>query len=257
MCKQTPVNMVEDQGSIRDFFKDIEFNEEQHEYKVGEQVLTSVSNTIKQYCKPFDAEKAAEFMARREGCSPQHILDKWEQKKIKACDKGHAVHAFGENYVFNKDYPRSTIPEYYLYEQAIVNFWDDIPEHIKLVVVEYQMYSTKYGLAGTSDIILYDTIKKGYIIADYKTNENLFKDPKGRKLLAPFDSLPDTPYSKYTLQLSYYQILFEQMGLNIVGKKIVWLLPDGQYQMYDTPDYTDILKQELNEKQRVNTKSTI
>ena len=71
------------------------------------------------------------------------------------------------------------------------------------------------------------------------------KNFKGKKMLSLFDDLLDMPLNHYQLQLSFYQILFEQIGLKVEGRKIIWLKPDGEYDMYDTEDYTGILKEYL------------
>ena len=64
-------------------------------------------------------------------------------------------------------------------------------------------------------------------------------------MLGPFKDLLDMPLNHYQLQLSFYQILFEQLGLRVESRKIIWVKPTGDYEMYDTQDYTSILKDYL------------
>ena len=55
---------------------------------------------------------------------------------------------------------------------------------------------------GTADIILYNTKTNKYIIADYKTNEDLFKNFKGKKLNGVFSKHLENGYNKYQIQFS-------------------------------------------------------
>jgi hypothetical protein len=111
--------------------------------------------------------------------------------------------------------------------------------------------------AGTADIILYNTKTDKYIIGDYKTNKDLFKNYKGKKMLLPFNGLLDCPLSKYKLQASYYQILLEQMeGVEVEERWVIHLLPDGTYKVHKPEDLTDKLKQELDDNFGDNSEGT-
>ena len=65
----------------------------------------------------------------------------------------------------------------------------------------------------------------------------------GKKMYDPFSNLLDSPYNHYQLQLSLYQLLLEEVGFEVENRHIVWLLPDGEYKIYQTRDFTSILKQ--------------
>ena len=51
------------------------------------------------------------------------------------------------------------------------------------------MYHKKYKFAGTCDTLLYNTHTGKYILTDYKTNEDLFKNFAGERLLHCFSDL--------------------------------------------------------------------
>ncbi len=216
------------------FFKDLTFDEESHTYKVGSKSINySVSGLIKKLTIPFDAQAVSAAMSRTTGMSQDEILQSWETKSKLACKKGNEAHLFGELYPFNRHIKPRTKQE-----QAIVKFWNDIPEHIVPVIMELQMYHKEYMFAGTSDILLYNTKTNNYVLGDYKSNADLFKNYKCKKLLSPFNFLLDNPFNKYQIQLSLYQILLEQLNLKVEKRKIVWLRDDGNYLLYDTQDYT-------------------
>ena len=194
--------MKEMQNKIKEYFKELQFDAQKHSYEVRGKPLTSVSKTIHKYVEKVDFDKIAGFVAKKRGITKAEVLAEWEAKKIASCNQGTLVHTFGENYN-GMQKPTNG------FEEAIVKFWDNIPDYIEPFLFELQMFSETLGIAGTSDIILFNRKTGKFIIADYKTNEDLFKNYKGKTLLEPFEDLLDSPYNKYQLQLSMYQLLFE------------------------------------------------
>lgn len=226
--------------NIEVFFRELEFNEEKHVYNVGKLFIPSVSGLIKDFTYPFERMKIANNVASKNNKTVDEVLKEWDDTAKEACDRGHRVHEFGENYVWD----RSLIPSCNQ-EKAVVKFWNEIPDYIVPVVMELKMYHKQYLYAGTGDILLFNKKTNKFIIGDYKTNKDLFKNFKDKRLKYPFNFLQDCPYNKYQLQLSFYQILFEQTGYIVESRKIIWLLRDGTYKMYDTQDWTLELKQYL------------
>jgi hypothetical protein len=233
--------MVKTKTKIHNYFKDLQFTESTHTYKVkGKKLKYSVSGLIDKFKNPFDKENIASFVAKKEGKTKEEILKEWQDKADNACDLGTRVHKFGELYPFDTSLkPKDG------YERAVVNFWDSLPDFVIPFIMELEMYHKDYMFAGTGDILLYNTLTDTFIIGDYKTNEDLFKNFKSQKLKKPFHKLLDCNFNKYQLQLSFYQILLEQTGCKVSSRKIVWLLPDGNFKLYDTEDFTEELKEEL------------
>lgn len=226
---------------ITEPFNKLTFEEKRHRYYVeGKPLDKSVSALISKFYEPFDAQQVAPFTAAKEGIPIEQVLANWAAINQESKDRGHRVHAFGEIYQFNRNL-RPSCPQ----EEAIVKFWKELPEHILPLAAELRMYHFKHLFAGTADIILFDTKTQTYIIADYKTNKDLFKNYKGKTMLSPFNHFLDCPLSHYVIQLSYYQILLEQIGIKISKRVIIWLGLDGNYQLFNTEDVTEILKNEL------------
>ena len=224
-----------------DFFGGLNFNEEQHKYSYNNKGLTSVSGTISKFVKPFDTERVAEGTAKKrtrlEGVivTKEEVLAEWEELKNVACTLGTKTHLFGETFQEEGLTPETA------WEEAIVKFWDDLPEHIVPVMFELQMFNEEWGIAGTADIILFNLKTEKFILADYKTNKDLFKNHRGQKLLIPFDNKLDCPFSKYEMQLTYYKLLFEKSGFEVERSTVIWLLPDGNYKLYDTEDLSETI----------------
>ena len=226
------------QNKIKEYFKELQFDAQKHSYEVRGKPLTSVSKTIHKFVEKVDFDKIAGFVAKKRGITKAEVLAEWEAKKIASCNQGTLVHTFGENYFKGKEPTNG-------FEQAIVKFWDNIPDYIEPFLFELQMFSETLGIAGTSDIILFNRKTGKFILADYKTNIDLFKNYKGKTLLPPFDNLLDSPYNKYQLQLSMYQLLFEQCGFEVESRRIIWLKPNGTYENFKTEDLTQKLLKEL------------
>ena len=85
------------------------------------------------------------------------------------------------------------------------------------------------------------------LIVTHNTNKDLFKNFQGQEMLAPFRDKLDNPFNHYVIQLSFYQILLEQIcKLEIAGRKIIYLRRDGNYDIYNVPDVTNLLSLELD-----------
>lgn len=230
---------------ILKFFEGITMNEEEHRYYYeGKTFNYSVSGVIKNFYIPFNAKEVSERKSRETGVPAEKYREEWDNKRDNACHNGHERHKFGEVYPFNRHLKPRTKQE-----EAIVKFWNDLPDYIVPVMTEVMMWHKKFLFAGTADILLYNLQTGEYIIADYKTNEDLFKNYKGKenkwqgkRMIRSFSHLLDHPYSHYEIQLSLYQILLEQVpGIKVSSRKIIWLGNDGEYKMYSTTDYTDVL----------------
>lgn len=234
------------------FFSKLSFVEETHTYTVEGSKIPSTSSLIKKYVEPFDSKKISYFVAKKRGITQKEVLAEWKAIADKACEVGTNVHLYGEDYVLGR--PSAA---FNLKCKAIEKFWEELPSHIQPVCLELQMYHLKYMYAGTADIILYNTKTDKYIIGDYKTNKDLFKNYKGKKMLLPFNGLLDCPLSKYKLQASYYQILLEQMeGVEVEERWVIHLLPDGTYKVHKPEDLTEKLKQELDDNFGDNSEGT-
>ena len=239
--------MISKKEEIEEYFKDLRFEEIPHTYQVNGVFLSSVSAKIKRFYREFDAVGISERKAKREGTNAEELRAEWQSIADVACNFGTKVHLFGEDY----PYDNTLIPSNN-HEVAITKFWKELPPHLVPVMMEARMYHYTYWYSGTADIILWDTIDESFVIADYKTNKDLFKNFANQKMLAPFDHLLDTPHSHYQLQLSYYQLLLEQLGYRVSKRIIVYLKPDGNYEMYNTDDYTSELEKLLKIEKMVS-----
>lgn len=221
-------------------YQGLEFEPETHTYTVGGRILTPVSNSLKSYYEEFNVEEKAVEYAQRHGGDPDEIAQAWEDNRVRAAEFGTSVHNFGERYFLDHSLKPSNN-----HEVAITKFWKDIPPYIIPLHSELQMFSERFALAGTSDNIFYDDRKKGIVISDYKTNKDLYKNFMGKTMFEPFEFMLDMPLSHYELQLSTYQLLLEEaIGVKVVERWIIWLLPDGSYEKIYARDFSKQIKEQ-------------
>lgn len=240
-----------DKVKIENYFKDLVFDELNHVYYVkGVALNKSVSKICSDYAPKFNADAISTAISKRDNISKEELLASWNQAKNISIDKGNVSHSFGERYYEN----RNTAPETKIQEQ-IINFWNTIPPHIIPVSSELRMYHKKFLFAGTCDLLLYNTKTGTYILVDYKTNKDLFKNYNEQKLLGVFDNMLDCPYSKYVIQLNLYKILLEQVKDVIVSDmKIVWL-KENEFITFDCLNYKQELLLDLTDKHNENKRS--
>lgn len=80
----------------------------------------------------------------------------------------------------------------------------------------------------------------------HNTNEDLFKNFRGQTLLEPFDDMLDQNASYYTLQLSLYEIPLNNLGYKVVGRRLIWVRPDGTYEKISIPSVSERLRETLD-----------
>ena len=208
-------------------FKKLNFVESTHIYTVDDKKIPSTSSLIKQFYEDFDAEKVSFFVAKKNGTTQQQVLDEWQSINEEAIDRGTRVHYFAEDYCKGLDVKPTCVQT-----QAVVDFWHSLPAYYELVFVELQMYNEDYWYAGTTDFVLLDLRDGSLVLGDYKTNKDLFKSYEN--MYAPFDMLDNNPFNHYQIQLSYYQILIEQLGYRVSDRMLVWLNPQGGFEIHKT-----------------------
>lgn len=251
------------------------FVEGPHKYFLDGVEYISVSEVTHKY-KPIDSEQMAENCVRKwqkdqdksykyYGMSKEEILAQWKIKSDNACEFGTNVHAFGESMFyymtgepdkildeckeqFDEDGPHPLNPQ----EEAIVKFWDDLPESFVPVLAETKVFNrngTQY--AGTFDILFYyvenpGSSNNGLVIFDYKTNEDLYKNYRGQTLLWPFQDMLDMNVSYYTLQLGCYQVPLENLGYKVIARRLIWVRPDGNYEKVKIEEISNRIREALN-----------
>lgn len=247
------------QTKLNTMFSDLFFDEQRHLYFLDGVNIPSVSKLVESHAEKFNADKmlgdktliqrSAYKASREEGreVTEHELRHRWQTKNKEACDLGHETHDYLEYYEGLKT---PTTPQ----QEAGVKYLKDIDGRYVVLCRELRMYSREYQYAGTTDLVLWDNYTQSLVLADYKTNGDLFKTYGWLK--QPFEYLESHPYNKYQLQLSYYQIMLmeglEKAGLNITvsDRHLVYLKADATFRVFPTVDFTTDLRANLaNQKQ--------
>lgn len=263
---------------ILDSFQGLTFVEDGHKYFLKGKEMECVSNVAHMFQEHIDTTKLATETFERNFNKPSskyyqmtvnEIIESWEKISETSCSHGTSIHEFGESafYYMIGQYDK-ILPDFkdrltedggfkaiHPKEEAIVKFYEEIPRCIIPILAETRVFVeyNKSGYAGTFDILFYydaeligkaDT-NSGAIIMDYKTNKDLYKNFKEQKLLPPFNDLLDMPLSTYKLQLSLYENALHKISIKVVGRRILWLKPDAEYEKINLESYQKEIDNEL------------
>lgn len=231
---------------IADSSSGLVFDEKEHRYFLGDIEIQCVSSVVKEFA-PFDAEEKAKKCSRNPkhqhfGKTPEEILAIWEEKRDASAAAGTAVHEFGEACFLVKTGEAVSLPEAFKdrlteegfeartpKEEAVARWWDalDMKRYVP-VAKELRIVNPRLRYAGTFDLLLYDLADHCYILKDYKTNADLFRD-YGDKLRAPLSMIKASDHGKYTLQQNLYWIQLHNIGITVSNAGLIWLKEDGTY----------------------------
>lgn len=237
---------------LSEMFADLRFDESKHLYYVNGENYPSVSKKLESHYEKFNKELWLERCAKRDGIPTWELEKKWDNKRDVACDMGHNTHDFLEHYKPGLE-PLADIPQ----KKAGVKFFNDYI-HCKnprytVIYRELRMIHRAFKYCGTTDMLLWDNVEQCIVIADWKTNEDLFKTYGYLK--APFDNYLSNPFNKYQLQFSYYQLMVSQQNRARVGNRLlIYLDIEGEYRLYPCQDLTkDLSKFLTNPNQFTST----
>jgi len=247
-------------------FDNIKFEPEAHKYwfeglDIKPEELISATGLTGTLHKPFDSDFWATKKAKDRGCTKEMILEEWDNKAKRACDKGTLVHYYMECNLSNKPFE---IPAELNREEIVEAFEKTKPAadrflnmYIKtgeLIPVrsEVKVGIPEWRVVGTIDQLFLD--KQGNLwIYDWKTNGKFTTENKWQYLLPPFDNCPDSNLHAYSGQLSIYRLILEKIGLPVHGCKLVWLSENSMvFQEHQCFDFRE--KSKLLIESRLNTK---
>lgn len=247
--------LTDTQAKVLQMFSDLSFDSQRHLYFwKGYPVPYSVTGLVKQFVPKFNADKviyngksiadlSAAKQSRETGVyvSAHELKRKWQLINSTACELGTKVHKFMENYT---GLETPTLPQ----EVAGIKYIQSLKGQYAISFRELRAYSQEFNFAGTMDIplqVLGNDIEQ-FVIDDYKTTGDLFKAYD--YMLEPFTYLESSAYNHYQIQLSLYQVMLEEVGVNIVNRRLVHLKADGEFEINPLWDFSGMLKDYLRSK---------
>ena len=264
-----PIEVTKMREHILSSFANLEFIEEGHIYNLHNadgtvvEKIPSASTIIARYEPESDWDEIALRYALKYDSTKEQVQRMWHENNIKATNNGSLIHRYAENLqklitnanteeldiIIKPQYEDGYLIPYGPKQEAVHSYWNELFQigEIYPLLPECKMYmplSNKYGIkeifCGTGDTTLAYKFKGKWciILTDYKTNRSLINDfnrDKNIKMLPPFDNMIDEALSHYTLQLSLYSLMLENLGYDVIDRRIIWLKDNGEYEKIKLP----------------------
>lgn len=232
------------------------FEPKEHAYTYEGIKFDSVTTFLKVFKEEFQKEYWAERKARERGITAKEILAEWQALGDTANILGTAVHEWIEDFWVSweteiiPDFPESPENEVQKRAEKFLDIYGSKLIHFVPLTSELKLFSKKWKLAGTVDqpLLFWDEKQQKVllVIGDWKTNKE-FKDDnhkKGRyqKLHRPFNHLYANSHNEYSLQISLYRLILEQMGIETDSGFLCHIGPEGPAKLYPAKDLRQLLK---------------
>lgn len=178
-------------------------------------------------------------------------LDQWDRTRDHACELGTAIHNELEGAAYHSQQIKDEAVNYDVSQENILVLQDF---NSNRVYPELLIYNDEYMVAGQADKVF----KRGNIvdIHDYKTCKKIDVEAfRGETLLAPFTNIPNANYWIYTIQLSMYGWMLEQLGYQVGELKMHWIYGDNpeesdvrdKVKTFDLEYMPDVVQEMMNQ----------
>jgi ATP-dependent exoDNAse (exonuclease V) beta subunit len=215
--------------------KDITFDEPSHVYTVkGKSGYKSVTTWIHEFFPSFNADNVIAKMHSAKSWGPSNkyygktnkeIKDDWSKNGKKAAEMGTLMHLNIEHYYNQQPFMAgfTETSEYKLFQEFLHDH-----KNYKAYRTEWYIYSRKYLLAGSIDMVYVDPDdNKKIIIADWKRAKEIKYTNHWEKGFGPLSNMDNCNYWHYTLQLNIYRMIVEKYyNLMVSQMFLVILHPD-------------------------------
>ena len=240
---------------------EIRFDEEPHTYETDScKDFTSATTFIEEFFPLFDEYNISKRYAKKHGRTQQDVLAEWKAINEESILQGSNVHLYCENKLTNKELPEPrNEKEVNIFKVADIGIAGLLDEY-ELVESEKIIFSEKYKLAGTVDLIMRNKYNGKILLFDWKTNKKIVKDSYWKEYgFNPLSHLENVNFNHYSLQLNLYKwmLLEEKYYDEIEEMKIVHLI-DSKSVWYDIEDMqreiSDMVHYEHNKSEVDNVK---
>ena len=207
----------------------LQFDEESHRYTIENGIeLKSVTTKLKQFF-PFDLEAISKKVAEMRGISQDELKAQWK----KAADDGTEIHLLAEKYCLGQKLTQEELNKI----KHAVSFFKQNPQ-LEIVDCEVKIFSKKYKIAGTADLLVKNKENNKLYILDYKTcSKDINKDEIFQMAVGVLKDYPNNKYYNYSMQVSVYSyILKEEYGIDVYDSMLIHLKQDDTYEIIQTED---------------------
>ena len=251
----------------------IHFDAGPHTYTINNDTnkkYTSVTTWNHQHFSKFDADAIISKMQKSiknpsnkyYGQTPEQIKAGWDKNRDEAAEAGTKMHYNIECY-YNASQADAdcnanpngeeasanfTTPELSYFQNFLKYFKEKFPHH-KPYRTEWMIYHEELCLAGSIDMVFENELDGSLFIYDWKRAKEITKTSAFNNfaLTECINSLPDTNYWHYALQLNTYKAILEQKyEKKVTDLVLVVLHPENKnknFQIINLP----ILTKEIND----------
>lgn len=228
------------------------FDPEPHEYWLGKRELLPATKWLERYKGVFNRLAIAPGVAAGRGCTTAEILAEWDRSG----DIGTKTHSFIEHHY---DYQRGLVsaPPAMLPDDPEVNLrcrkflelaggrlanYEAVAQELRMFYVQpgwdwkpkrprrwaRRKHSKARGFCGTTDLLARHKPSGKLYVIDWKTSKKIERvmNRWGSRLKWEFCDLAKHELNEYSLQISFYRVLLETVGIETAGGAIGWL-PTG------------------------------
>ena len=206
------------------FKNDISLDQKNHKYILESSPdfkFSSVTEFIHHFFEKFDQEKVARKLInthpKYSGKTVVEVIKEWG----KGAERGTIVH--NELEMFIKE---NITPKHPMSVTGVQWVKEKQKNPHNTFYSEVVVYSKELGIAGTIDVLVYNSEQDMYHLVDWKTNKRIDKKSfrKKRGLLSSSKHLEDCNFIHYSLQLTFYRYILKRFyGLEIVSKTLFHL----------------------------------
>ena len=218
------------QKRLYSYQKGISFEPLSHLYYYKSRTMTSVTTAVSGCFPRFDRDGSiAAKCAEREGVSVPEIRKQWRRSG----ELGTLVHNSLEAYIWGYDVTpfgdSVTDSELAWLSLRIAAgqslFSSALLSLANVLYTELTVYSSKYSVAGTVDLVVFNPETGALDLYDWKTSKNIMAEGVtfGKRGFGRLAHLPDTNFYHYALQLSIYRWILEQAGFKVGDLAVIHL----------------------------------
>ena len=218
----------------------IKFEETGHKYSIkGDTSFVSVTTWLKKFFEPFNSDLIIDRMMRSPkwpnnkyfGMTKQNIKNLWRQNGDEAARLGTAMHKSIEDF-YNGEKIEYDSFEMKCFEEFVIDH-PLVPYR-----TEWTVYDEELKLCGSIDMTFIN--EDGSLsIYDWKRCKSMdLQSDFNKYALAPIQTVPDTNYWHYTIQLNAYKTIIERnYGFKVKELVLIAIHPelDKTYQKFVVP----------------------
>tara|TARA_B100000927_G_scaffold51056_1_gene37929 strand:- start:5563 stop:6276 length:714 start_codon:yes stop_codon:yes gene_type:complete len=233
------------------FKNDIDLDQKNHRYILAENPefdFQSVTEFIHHFFEKFDkigvAQKLINTNPKYSGKTIEQVIKDWS----KGAERGTIVHNELEMFI-----KKDQAPEHKMSIMGANWIKEKQKNPHNTFYSEVIVFSKELGIAGTIDVLVYNSEQDMYHLVDWKTNKRIDKNSfrKKKGILESSKHLDDCNFNHYSLQLTFYRYILERYyGLEI-GSQTLFHLKEDNYEIFNVDYKSEDLISMLREKELI------